>query len=100
MLPVFARFHPVFPEESGRAELAKHFGSRFATAGVAKIANFDSMKAGPETDRSSKSGARAGFFVDLVDKESEIRLVGWGARIRTAKWPIPRPPSRAQNFVN
>ena len=43
----------------------------------AKIAKFDSIKATPETDRSSKSGARAGFFVNLVDKESETGLVGW-----------------------
>jgi hypothetical protein len=42
----------------------------------AKIANFDSIKVAPETDRSSKSGAHAGFFADLVEKESETGLVG------------------------
>jgi hypothetical protein len=57
----------------------------------AKIANFDSIKVVPETDRSSKSGAHAGFFVDLVEKESETGLGGWGARIRTWEWRNQNP---------
>jgi hypothetical protein len=57
----------------------------------AKIANFDSIKVVPETDRSSKSGAHAGFFFDLVEKESETGLGGWGARIRTWEWRNQNP---------
>ena len=37
------------------------------------------------------------FLVYFTRHYEETELGGWGARIRTAKWPYP---SRAQNFAN
>jgi len=44
----------------------------------------------PETDGSLKSGARAGFFVDLAGKASETGLAGWR---RSAEGALLRPYS-------